>query len=169
MKQTCTAIAPISLLIGFLLGWILCFKFRPPTSAGTSTQPETAVRVDTISVMKRDTVLITAPPLNVKPLPRYILARLQRTDTVTHTDTVEVRVPLSQYTYTDTLCRLVATGFAVTFDTISIHAPERIVTLTRTVRDTRPWHIGIQAGAAITPRGLQPSLSVGITYTLHTF
>lgn len=160
--KTVTVCSAAALAAGMAAGYAL----GSYGGASQLPQQDTEQRTDTVWVTRT----VTAPELAVRPLPQYILARLERTDTVRDIvrDTVEVRVPVSEYIYADSLCRIAATGFAVRFDTVTVHVPERIhtLTLTRTVTAQPRWSVTAGVTATVTPHGVQPGIGLTAGYVL---
>lgn len=152
------------------LGWVAGRYSATRSSDEAPFNTDSRITVyDTVTVrLPPDTITVTAPPVSVTPLPRYVIARLPRigcgTDTIR--DTVTVTVPVSRYEYTDTLCHIIASGFAIRFDTVSIYAPRQLRTVT--LMQTRParWGIGLGVGAAVTPHGVQPALCLTVSRLL---
>lgn len=107
-------------------------------------------------------------------------------DTITRTDTLRVRVPeyveipsvrtvtvrdtvtLPAVTrvYEDTTFRAVVSGIDPRLDSLTLYPQMRTVTRTLSSSSPRRWGLGITAGMAVTPRGVSPALTVGVTYTL---
>ena len=123
------------------------------------TLPPT-VRIDTV----RDTLLV----------PKYI--QVERFDTIR--DTVDGRpiympVPISSYLFTDdSTYRVEMEGYNVKASSIEVYP--RTVTQTVIERVEVPgkpkrWGIGVSAGGAITPHGIQPYIGVGLQYNLILF
>ena len=81
-------------------------------------------------------------------------------------DSAEVEIPITRSVYADSLCRLVVSGYGVTLDTLEVYPSRRVVTVKK---PPKRWHLGISAGYALTPRGLQPYVGIGVTYSILDF
>ena len=118
------------------------------------------VRIDTV----RDTLLV----------PKYV--QVERFDTIRDTvdgKPVYLSVPISSYLFTDdSTYRIDMEGYHVKARSIEVYP--RTITQTVIERIEVPgtpkrWGIGISAGGAITPHGIQPYIGVGINYQLIAF
>ena len=99
-----------------------------------------------------------------KPLPIARDSVLRKTKQSTN-DSIEVKVPISQKVYEDTLYRAYISGYEPNLDSIVIR--QRITYITRTIRDKESrLRVGIQAGYGLTPKGLQPYVGLGISYRI---
>ncbi len=129
---------------------------KPSVTIITDTVTITEVRVDTVTRWKTKT------------------AYLPRVDTVTLEvrDTVQVEVPISRYVAADTLYHVVATGYEVEFEEISIYPrtviKEHYIECGKAVR----WGLGVQAGYGAAISGstvrLSPYIGIGISWNLLT-
>ena len=156
MKTLITgAIVVAGLVLAFLIGrWtkpaeqidIVHYDTLPPT-----------VRIDTV----RDTLLV----------PKYI--QVERFDTIRDTvdgKPVYLPVPISRYLFTDdSTYQVEMEGYNVKARNIEVYPR----TITQTVIErvevhskTKRWGIGVSAGGAITPQGLQPYIGIGVQYNL---
>ncbi|MCM1163408.1 MAG: hypothetical protein NC339_04085 [Muribaculaceae bacterium] len=136
-----------ALLLGFGTGYFTVSRRLPTSPAATRIITHT----DTIVV--RDTVRITiGTPV----------AECPATRTVTVRDTIIL--PAVQRVYADTLYRAVVSGIDPKLDSLTIYPP--LTTITRHTRPS-PWGLGLTAGISITPRGITPSLTLGLTYTIR--
>lgn len=89
-------------------------------------------------------------------------------------DSAIVEIPITQRVYTDSLYQAWVSGWDASLDSIFVFPRTVTRTVTNTVTNTvtvtrsktKRWGIGISAGAAVTPRGIEPGVSVGVTYTL---
>ncbi len=159
MKTLITgAIVVAGLVLAFLIGrWtkpaeqidIVHYDTLPPT-----------VRIDTV----RDTLLV----------PKYI--QVERFDTIRDTvdgKPVYLPVPISRYLFTDdSTYQVEMEGYNVKARNIEVYPR----TITQTVIErvevhskTKRWGIGVSAGGAITPHGLQPYIGVGLQYNIVQF
>lgn len=80
-------------------------------------------------------------------------------------DSVAVEIPITQKHYRDSTYEAWVSGYSQRLDSIRVYAR----TETIRVRDYKPpdrWHLGITAGWAMTPRGMQPYAGIGITYSI---
>lgn len=118
--------------------------------------PEPVTR-DTVTI--RDTLRVEVPvPSAVRPSVRYVTVR----------DTVSVRA--EERVYEDSSFRAVVSGVAPRLDSITVYPETRTVTVPMPVPVRRsPWGLGVSAGVAVTPRGIAPAVSVGVTYTFKSF
>lgn len=109
---------------------------------------------------------------------RYIAARLPvdtaavvdgEDNSPAKKDSADVVVPITQKEYQDSTYHAWISGYAVNLD--SIHTYSRREYITKTLPPTKPkrWHLGITAGVAITPKGFQPYIGGGITYSFKSF
>lgn len=146
-----SVIIPLAALtLGFAAGRL---SAPTPTSA---TITRTICHTDTVT--RRDTLRITIPAPAPAPSVRYVTIR----------DTI--RIPAQTRVYADSTFRAVVSGIDPRLDSLTIHPPLSIITrtLSHTSHPSR-WGLGVTAGASLTPRGLSPSMSVGVTYTLVRF
>lgn len=154
------ATAIVCTAIGIAIGRL--WPVSPPQ------KPTIEVRIDTVTVtqVRIDTVYRV----------REKVSWLERVDTVTNTviDTVAVVVPLSKYVaQQDSLYRVEATGYDVTFDQITVY-PKTITEehWVETVKAST-WGIGIQAGYGATLHDntvrLAPYVGVGISWNILTW
>ncbi len=83
-------------------------------------------------------------------------------------DSVAVEIPITQKHYRDSTYEAWVSGFAQNMDSIRVYPR----TETITIRDYKPpnrWHLGLTAGYAYTPRGFQPYIGIGISYSLFSW
>lgn len=129
-----------------------------------------------VIVERIDTVTVTEVRIDTVYRVREKVSWLERVDTVTNTviDTVAVVVPLSKYVaQQDSLYRVEATGYDVTFDQITVY-PKTITEehWVETVRAST-WGLGIQAGYGATLQDntvrLAPYIGVGISWNILTW
>lgn len=115
------------------------------------------VRIDTV----RDTLLV----------PKYV--HVEHFDTIRDTvdgKPVYLPVPISSYLFTDdSTYRIDMEGYNVKARSIEVYP--RTVTQTVIERIEVPakpkrWGIGVSAGGALTPHGVQPYIGVGVQYNL---
>lgn len=132
-----------------------------PRSAAHA-EPIVITRTDTI--VTRDTVRVTITrPVTSRPAERVVTVR----DTII--------LPATRRVYTDTLYRAVVSGVDPRLDSLTIF-PTRLSITTQTYSAPRAglgsssawrhWGIGITAGVALTPRGITPAVTLGLTYKL---
>lgn len=85
-------------------------------------------------------------------------------------DSVSVKLPIIRKIYADSTYRAVVSGYEPRLDSLTIFQPMTTVSKNVVIRDKSPrWSIGITAGASLTPRGMQPALTIGVSYRLVTF
>lgn len=120
-------------------------------------------RVEVLTV--RDTVAITSPP---KVVVRYLHA-----DTVwlaaagTAGDTVRTIVPVEQAIYSGDGYQAYVSGYRPRLDSlIMVRAVTSVAASGRAPRSPK-FSIGLQAGYGITPRGPQPYIGVGLSYSIQ--
>lgn len=139
---------------------------------GRATKP-----VQTVNVMYHDTL----PPIvridtvrDTLLVPKYV--HVEHFDTIRDTvdgNPIYMPVPISSYLFTDdSTYRVEMEGYNVKARNIEVYP--RTVTQTVIERVEVPgkpkrWGIGLSAGGAITPQGLQPYIGIGINYQLLSF
>lgn len=118
------------------------------------------VRIDTV----RDTLLV----------PKYVYVK--RFDTIRDTmdgNPIYLPVPISSYLFTDdSTYRIDMEGYNIKARSIEVYP--RTITQTVIERIEVPgtpkrWGIGISAGGALTPQGVQPYIGVGVQYNFIFF
>ena len=117
-----------------------------------TTEPEPSI------VIKRDTVwkdsIIREPlPAETIDIGKTVYLRIpypvpQPGDTV-H-DSIEVPIPIIQKRYDDSLYTAWVSGYRPALDSISLHQPEIVTTITETIVQKAPrWSVGLSVGPGI--------------------
>jgi hypothetical protein len=90
---------------------------------------------------------------------------VERTDTLHDRDTIAVPVPIEQKRYDDSLYTAWVSGYEPALDSIRLHQPEVVTTITRTITKPAPrWSIGPSVGTGISITGQrQAGIFVGFT------
>lgn len=130
--------------------------------------------MDTVRVTVTDTVRITQP-LQARDslVVRHQLVRIPVYYHDTLLDTVRIEVPIQQWHYQTPEADVWISGMSARLDSIYYYQPVTRETVTELVpveKQTSPWALGITLGAGITPtHGVQPTVTVGVTYNLLRF
>ena len=188
----------VATVVCFLAGGLIGFYWGR-CAAPQPSSPAIVVQVDTVtvsepatdSVIQVGTVVAQLPVIKPKPKPR--LAEIdgamdadEPMDTIDYglpplepsgveaRDSAAVEIPISRYVAEkDSLYRVVASGYAVSFDEITVYP--RTVTVTQAVVQQRRsrWGIGIHAGYGVTLNHntvqLAPYIGVGVSYNIITW
>lgn len=157
----------IGLLLAFGLGFglgIWLENRKTPISGEFRTISE---RVDTCIV--RDTIVqyrAFSQKITIRDTIRI------KADTVRIADTLFVEVERQQIEWSDSLATVWASGVGVAVDSIKHYTSTRYVTSSQVVEKIRKdsrLGIGISAGYALTPKGGQPYIGIGLNYNLYNF
>lgn len=84
------------------------------------------------------------------------------------TDSVAVEIPITQKHYRDSTYEAWVSGFAQNLDSIRVYPRTETITI-KEYKPPNRWHVGISAGYAYTPRGFQPYIGIGISYSLFSW
>lgn len=130
--------------------------------AGFLCQRQSVVREkEYIFRTMHDTVTITrAVPVAIPETVRVETVRLVSDSG----DSVSARVPITSVLYTGAGFRARVSGFRPQLDSL-VFERSTVVVQQRPKR----WALGVQAGLAATPKGVQPFIGIGITYKLYEF
>lgn len=88
------------------------------------------------------------------------------TNTDDFPDSINVKIPITQKVYEDSTYKAFVSGYKASLDSFYIYPQTKIITIRE---KPKRWHIGITAGYGITPKGFQPYLGLGCTYTFISF
>lgn len=138
----------------------------------TATEPteETVTIYDTIPYyypVARDSVVVR---YETHRLPVDTTASVGNEVTfTTATDSVNVVIPITQKEYQDSTYHLWISGYAANLDSIHTFTRHDYTTVTLPPAKPKRWHLGVTAGFAITPKGVQPYIGAGITYSFKSF
>jgi hypothetical protein len=130
-------------------------------------QPEAETRVEHDTVWK-DTVIREPSPDETINTGRVVYIKIPvpgKRDTLRDTirDSIDVPVPIMQKRYDDSLYTAWVSGFEPNLDSISLHQPEIITTITKTIVKPSPlFSVGIQTGAGYGIISRQPDFYIGI-------
>lgn len=84
-------------------------------------------------------------------------------------DSAIVEFPVIQRHYADSTYEAWISGpIDPRLDSLRVFAPTTIITRSECM-PTKRWHLGVTAGFAFTPKGVQPYLGAGITYSFKSF
>lgn len=123
-------------------------------------------RVEFDTIVQREVVADTIERVKVvyRTLPSV---EVVRTDTLVVRDTVMVAVPISRYTFADSLYRCEVEGYEVSLKRMEVYPK----TIYRTQVVTKPsrWGVGVQVGYGLSREGLSPYVGVGVNYNLISF
>lgn len=150
------------LLLGVAVGLFLvgafflgrCFPF-PGSQPSPEPQRDTLYLRDTITVS--EPVYITRRELDTVWVPVV---------TPQH-DTVEAPLVREQVEWSDTLSTVWASGVLVAVDSVRHYVSERVIyeRIPVPVKERKPWGLGVTAGYGVTPRGLEPFVGIGVSWT----
>lgn len=87
----------------------------------------------------------------------------------TKTDSADVVIPITQKEYQDSTYHVWISGYAANLDSIHTYTRHDYTTVTLPPAKPKRWHLGITAGFAVTPKGVQPYIGGGITYSFKSF
>lgn len=131
-----------------------------------------SVHQEVVTEVRIDTLTITEVRVDTVTRWRTETAYLPRVDTITCEvcDTVVVEVPIDRYVAEDSLYRVVATGYDVEFEEVSVYPrtiiKEHYIECSKAAR----WGLGVQAGYGATINGgnlkLSPYIGIGISWNL---
>ena len=145
----------IAFILGLWLATLICRCHHPMEIE----QPLRDTIVDTIKVIKPiavDSVVTRYKWVNVE--------RVKDTTIVNEVselvfDTIRVRLPIESKHYTSINYDAWVSGYEPQLDSIKVYQREVKTKQSR-------WSIGLQGGVGMTPRGVQPSIGIGIGYRL---
>lgn len=149
-----------------LVAAALAVSFHLGRCKGRTEAPEPQERIDTLTVVKVDTVTVVKP--------RYIAQTVVRTDTITVCDTLTVEVERVSRHYADSLYDAWVSGIDPTLDTLKVFPRSVTTYIDRTVTVERRvparWGISITAGYGITGSrdgiAAQPFVGVGVSWNV---
>lgn len=144
---------PVGLIATFAAGW---FCHKPASVLSTELQIDTLLIHDTVAIRSPRVVTERALPPRTIVIPG---------DTIHDT----ILLPAVSRHYSSGQYDAYISGIDPRLDSLFIHTPSTIITRTVTQPARSRWHLGVSAGAAVTPKGLQPYVGVGITYSLFAF
>ena len=135
------------------------------------TKETTEISRDTIPVfidtpIPRDSVVLRYETIKV---PAYDTIRTTVADTL-GTDSVTVRIPITQKVYEDSTYQAWVSGYNPALDSIRIFQP--VTTITHTITNTevryktKRWGVGLQIGVGLTPNKVEPYVGVGVHYNI---
>lgn len=107
-------------------------------------------------VVRVDTVRVTRPVARDSVVLRRI--------TVTKADTV---LTVTQVHYADTTYEAWISGIEPRLD--SLHLLRPVTAIVPPPAPIRHWHLGVTAGVGLTPRGADPYVGIGLTYSFFSF
>jgi hypothetical protein len=147
--------------LGLFLAAVAWIAFGPHQQ-----QPQPSI-VEKHDTLWRDTTLHHPTPSASVNTGRTIFIPyiMSEPDTIEAHDTLLVEVPIEQKRYDDSLYTAWVSGYEPALDSIRLHQPEVVTTITRTITKPAPrWSIGPSVGAGISITGQQQAgIFVGIT------
>lgn len=163
--------------LAFLLGFVLASIVFVPMMycCGTGVQEvrtDTVVRLDTVRhdslvAVKEEVVRYVRVPITAEP--RFTE---QGKDGAAETLRAELEgdslmIPITQKVYTDDSTYTAwVSGYEAALDSIETYRRKEIVTKSIVVGSRKRWSIGLQGGFYATPKGVQPGIGIGISWTL---
>ena len=125
-------------------------------------EPQVIVEHDTLW---RDTTITHPTPTASTQTGRTIFIPYLVTDTIRQNDTLMVEVPVEQKRYDDSLYTAWVSGYQPALDSIRLHQPTIVETITRTIVKPAPrLSIGPAVGAGVSITGTpQAGIFVGFT------
>ena len=123
-------------------------------------------RVEYDTIVQREVVADTIEKVRVvyRNLPSV---EVVRNDTIIVHDTVRVAVPISRYTFADSLYKCEVEGYDVSLKRMEVYP--RTIYRTNIVRQPSRWGIGVQVGYGASKHGLSPYVGVGVQYNILSF
>ena len=144
-----------ALVVAFFLGQLFT---QPDVVEVERVEYDTIVRTEVVAdtVERVKVVYRTLPSVEVV-----------RTDTLVVRDTVRVAVPISRYTFADSLYKCEVEGYEVSLKWMEVYPK----TIYRTQVVTKPsrWGVGVQVGYGMSREGVSPYVGVGVNYNLISF
>ena len=127
-------------------------------------EPQVVIEHDTLW---RDTTINHPTPTASTQTGRTIFIPYLVTDTIRLNDTLLVEVPVEQKRYDDSLYTAWVSGYQPALDSIRLHQPTIVETVTRTIVKPSPrWSIGPAVGAGVSITGT-PRLGVYAGFTVQ--
>ena len=143
---------------------------RESTGAGSQ------IKVVSDTVRVTDTLVVARHEAASRVVVRNVVREMPLVaDSLCDADTVvSVAVPVESAVYETADYRAVVSGFDVSLDTLELR--REMIRVTNRIVDTperagrwRRWGVSVTAGVAVTPRGVQPMVGVGVSYRLLSF
>lgn len=147
----------------YILGLAVAFWLG---SRSATTDVVEIERVEYDTIVKREVVADTIERLRVvyRELPSV---EVVRTDTIVVRDTVRVAVPISRYTFADSLYRCEVEGYDVELKRMEVYP--RTIYRTQTITKPSRWGVGVQVGYGMSREGITPYVGVGLQYNIFQF
>jgi len=162
---------PIAMMIFIVM---LTIKGCEKHFGKTPQAPDAITKVDTVSYY--DTIPYYMPVPRDSVVLRYVSIPLpavidtfsngnyaQNSPEIIRDSDSTLLIPIKQRHYVDTTYEAWVSGFQPSLDSIRIF--RQCLTVTKTVTKQKRWSYGLQGGIYLTPRGFQPGIGVGVTYT----
>ena len=151
-------------LAALLLAFFIGFNCRHKSTVETITVCDT--------VVSHDTLIIRQPPVSAQaPLQsRRIVVAADSVEAAADTDSVAVTLPAVSRKYVGEGYEAYVSGIDPRLDSLRLFSTTKQITthIAAPARNSR-WSVGVSAGYAATPRGLQPYVGIGVSYRLFSF
>jgi hypothetical protein len=158
-------------LIGGGAGYLLCDS-RDVSDVFADIERQQSTVYDTVRIYRavaRDSFVVRYETRRL-PIDTLTVGKEDNFPTTTvASDSIGVVIPITQKEYVDSTYHAWISGYDVNLDSIHTYTRHDITTITRTVRKSRHWGIGVTAGYGYTPQKWQPYVGVGINYNIITF
>lgn len=157
----------------FLVGCIVTAIFFTQRSP-TTTTVEPIITTETVY----DTIPYPLPIPRDSVVLRYETHRLlidstlhsdEEVNFLTKTDSIDVVIPITQTEYADSTYHAWVSGYSAKLDSIYVFPRHDITTIIQPASKPKRWNIGVTAGYGFTPKGAQPYIGVGVSYSIFSF
>lgn len=144
-----------ALAVAFFLGQLFA---QPDVVEVERVEYDTIVRTEVVAdtIERVKVVYRTLPSVEVV-----------RNDTIIVRDTVRVAVPISRYTFSDSLYKCEVEGYEVSLKRMEVFP--KTIYRTTIVREPSRWGVGVQVGYGLCREGLSPYVGLGVNYNLISF
>jgi hypothetical protein len=166
-RRVCIILA--CLAVGLALGY---HNGRKSVTAENRTVTDTITYVDTVKYFKPIPKEVRIARYETAKLPTATAGRevyfSTNNDTIQASDSVSVIVPINQSVYQDSTYTAWISGYHAQLDSIYVMSQRDVITI-KEYRPPNRWHVGVAAGYGYTPRGFQPWIGIGLTYSILSF
>lgn len=143
-------------IVGLVAAFFVGYYFSTPEVVEVE-------RVEYDTIVQREVVADTIERVKVvyRNLPSV---EVVRNDTIIVRDTVHVAVPISRYTFADSLYKCEVEGYDVSLKRMEVYP--KTIYRTNIVREPSRWGFGVQVGYGMSREGVSPYIGVGVSYNL---